>query len=88
MARHIPKYYAFLETLVQYNDFVPIFTTHLAVVAAIMTHHNMVPEAAKAHFAMLGSEVTQKVQLLEAMELAANNGTQNNPGGFPQMAMS
>lgn len=87
MARHIPKYYTFLENLVQYNDFVPIFTTHLAVVAAIMTHHDMVPEAAKAHFTMLGSEVTQKVQLLEAMERAANNGTQNTSYPVPPMAM-
>ena len=77
MARHIPKYYAWLENLVQYNDFVPVITTHLAVVAAIMTHHDMVPEPAKAHFKMLGSEVTQKVELLEAMERATNNGAAN-----------
>ena len=87
MARHIPKYYQWLENLVQYNDFVPIITTHLAVVAAIMTHHDVVPEPAKAHFKMLGSEVTQKVQVLEAMERAANNGTENSPYSVPTMAM-
>ena len=87
MARHIPAYYAWLEKIVAYNDFVPIVTTHLAVTAAIMTHHDMVPEAAKAHFKMLGSEVTQKVQLLEAMENAANNGTQGTPYAVPSMAM-
>lgn len=86
MARHIPKYYAWLENLVQYNDFVPVITTHLAVVAAIMTHHDMVPEPAKAHFNMLGSEVTQKVQVLEAMERAAND-TKNTPYGVPAMAL-
>ena len=81
MARHIPQYYKFLETLVQYNDYIPCITSHLAVVAAIMTHHDLVPEAAKAHFKQLGSEVTQKVQFLELMEMQANaaNGTGQNP---------
>ena len=87
MARHFPKYYAWLEKLVEYNDFVPVITTHLAVVAAIMTHHDMVPEPAKAHFKMLGSEVTQKVQMLEDLERAANNSTQNTSYSVPTMAM-
>lgn len=87
MARHIPKYYAWLERIVEYNDFVPVITTHLAVVAAVMTHHDMVPEPAKAHFKMLGSEVTQKVHMLEAMENAANNSTQGTPYNVPTMAL-
>jgi hypothetical protein len=89
MGRHIPGYLDWLEKITAYNDFVPFITSHLALVGAIMTHHNLAPEPAKEHFEVLGAPIIQKVAVLEALEeqarQAASNG-HNTAYNLPAMA--
>src|SRR5271167_1213692 len=69
MGRHIKGYLEWLEKLTQYTDFTPFILLHLALFGAIATHHNLpMADAAKEHFAALGSNVTAKVRMMEAYE--------------------